>query len=213
MPEWHRQWNRLPNGSFTLFLLGLIAFRLGLFDHPEAHRRTIIALMVAGCASWALATWVFPVGSPAPPVLPATTSVGDLAGIIARANAFRLIKVEWLAFTYIGAVLLLVAHNREWIRRLAPFAWTGRMALTNYMTQIVLLDTLFTPHGFDLPVAPLMVPGYAVVLFAAQAALSRWWLGRYRLGPLEWVWRSITYWRWQPLRIVPPVVPGVVAPA
>ena len=66
---------------------------------------------------------------------------------------------------------------------------------------------------FGLSVTPLMAPVYAIALFAAQAAFSKWWLARYRLGPLEWVWRSVTYWRWQPLRIDPPAVPGVAVPA
>ena len=55
MPAFHKQWNLLPTGSFTLFLLGLIAYRLGLFDQPERHRRMIIAIMTAGAVSWALA--------------------------------------------------------------------------------------------------------------------------------------------------------------
>ena len=40
-------------------------------------------------------------------------------------------------------------------------------------------------------------------LFAVQAVFSRWWLGRYRYGPLEWVWRCVTYWRWEPNRMDP----------
>jgi uncharacterized protein len=58
-----------------------------------------------------------------------------------------------------------------------------------------------------------MVPLGAITMFAVQAALSRWWLARYRLGPLEWVWRSVTYWRPQPMRIAPPVVAGAVSAA
>jgi uncharacterized protein len=211
MPAFHRQWNVFPYGSFTLILLGVIGFRLGLFDRPEEHRRLIVALMSFGVVSWAVATWAFPLGGPIRPS--PTDSVGDVATIILRANGFRLVRDAWLAFTYIGAMLLLVAHHRERLRRFSAFAWAGRMALTNYMTQVILLDTLFTPHGFGLSVTPLMAPVYAIALFAAQAAFSKWWLARYRLGPLEWVWRSVTYWRWQPLRIDPPAVPGVAVPA
>jgi uncharacterized membrane protein YeiB len=104
---------------------------------------------------------------------------------IARLNGFRIVRDQWLAFTYIGAILLLVAHDRAWLRRLSPLAWAGRMALTNYMMQVVLLDVLFTPHGFGLKVPPIMVPIGALLLFGLQSALSRWWLSRHRLGPLE----------------------------
>jgi uncharacterized membrane protein YeiB len=40
----------------------------------------------------------------------------------------------------------------------------------------------------------------------AQVAMSRWWLSRFRMGPLEWIWRCVTYWRLQPLRIESPVL-------
>jgi len=208
MPAFHKQWNLLPTGSFTLFLVGLIAFRVGLFDHPERHRRTIAALMVAGTVSWALSNWVFPIGSRPPPVIPPDTTPADMAWVIARANGFRLVRDQWLAFTYMGAILLLVSHSRAWINRLAPLAWTGRMALTHYMTQVILLDTLFTPHGLNLGVTPVMVPLGALALFGAQALFSRWWFARYRLGPLEQVWRAITYWRWEPNRLIETTTPA-----
>ena len=213
MPAFHRQWSLLPWGSFTLFLIGLIAFRLGIFDHPEAHRRLIIACAAAGVASWAFVWWVLPIGPRPPQVLPHDLTVGRMAATIARVNAFMLVRDAWLAFAYIGGVLLLVANDRAWIRRLAAFAWTGRMALTNYMTQVILLDSLFTPHGLGITVTPAMVPLGAITLFAAQAVLSRWWLARYHLGPLEWIWRSATYWRPQPMRIAAPVVAEAVSTA
>jgi uncharacterized protein len=204
MPAFYRQWDTLPWGSFTLFLIGLIGFRLGLFDQPEAHRRMIIALMIAGCASWAVSNWVLPIGGPMS--LPAAgASPIDVVGDIGRGNAFFLLRDQWLAFTYIGAVLLLVAHDRAWLDRLSAFAWAGRMALTNYMVQVILLDTLFSHHGLGLTVTPLMGPVCAAALFTAQVFFSRWWLARYRLGPLEWVWRSVTYWKLQPQRIAVPV--------
>ena len=213
MPAFHRQWSLLPWGSFTLFLIGLIAFRLGIFDHPEEHRRLIIACAAAGIASWAFATWVLPIGPRPPQVLPDDLTIGKMARTIARVNAFMLVRDAWLAFAYIGGVLLLVAHDRVWVRRLAPFAWPGRMALTNYMMQVILLDSLFTPHGLGITVTPAMVPLGVITLFAVQAALSRWWLAHYRLGPLEWIWRSVTYWRPQPMRIAAPTVAGVVSTA
>jgi len=211
IPAFHKQWNVLPWGSFTLFLVGLIGFRLGLFDHPEQHRRMIVALMVAGCASWAMAEWLFPIGAIPKPPLAKDARVLDLIAIIARANGFGIVRDQWLSFTFMGAVLLLVARSRAWLVRLAPFAWAGRMALTNYMTQIVLLDTLFTPHGLGLTVPAIMVPVYALALFTSQVLFSRWWLARYRLGPLEWVWRSVTYWRPQRLRVETPILGAVVA--
>ena len=79
----------------------------------------------------------------------------------------------------------------------------GRMALTNYIMHSVILTTLFYGYAAGLygqiSRAPQMLIVVAIVLF--QVAFSSWWLGRYRFGPLEWLWRSLTYKEMQPMRI------------
>jgi uncharacterized protein len=207
MPQFQWQFNWHPGGSFTLMLAGLLAFRLGIFQDPAGKRRTILALMLAGAASFVIATWVLPLKG-APPMsldalLKSTTPLGDMSRTIASTNAFMLVRDSWLAFVYIGIVLLLVGYDRAWIQRLAPFAWNGRMALTNYMTQVAFLDITFSPYGLGRTVSPPFILVGAIGLFAVQALFSRWWLGRYRYGPLEWVWRCVTYWRWEPNRFNP----------
>lgn len=189
----------LPVNTFTLFLLGLIGLRLGLFDEPERHRRLIASLMLFGAASWTVSTWLF-LAFPAQSGTPYLRSL-----ILARLQyGFGLIRPMWLAFTYTGVVLLLVARNPQWLRRLAVFAWTGRMALTNYFIQIALLDLAFSKYALGLSVTPLAGLAMAVALFLADALFSRWWLARFRYGPFEWLWRSITYARWQPWRLAAP---------
>jgi uncharacterized protein len=76
------------------------------------------------------------------------------------------------------------------------------MALSNYLAQSVVLGFVFYGYGLGLfgklgsaPVALLVA-----VLYAGQLVLSRAWLRRYRFGPVEWLWRSLTYGRWQPMR-------------
>lgn len=44
-------------------------------------------------------------------------------------------------------------------------------------------------------------PVFALALFGLQVLLSRWWLSRFRFGPMEWLWRSLTYLKPQPLRL------------
>jgi uncharacterized protein len=88
-----------------------------------------------------------------------------------------------------------------WLRRLAPFGWTGRLALTNYMIQVALLDLTFSKYGLGLQVTPLVGLTMAVALLAADALFSRWWLAWYRYGPFEWLWRSATYGSWQSARV------------
>jgi uncharacterized protein len=188
----------LPVNTFTLFLLGFIGLRLGLFDEPEKHKRIIASLAVFGVLSWAFIT--FGTG-----LLQPITQGGLLRVMVLNRlqYGFSILRDMWLAFAYIGVVLLLVARNRAWLRRLAMFAWTGRMALTNYMIQIALLDLTFAKYGLGLAVTPLIGLTMAVGLFIVDALVSRWWLARFRYGPLEWLWRSITYGQWQPLRHSP----------
>jgi len=130
-----------------------------------------------------------------------------VAALIASPNAawpveygFGLIQDQWLCFTYIGAIVLLLAFRPGWLRRLSLFALAGRMALTNYMLQAATLDVLSSGYGADLKLRPFLYPIAAALLFGTEGLLSRAWLARYRFGPLEWVWRSVTYARLQPLR-------------
>jgi uncharacterized protein len=193
--------------DFPLFILGLLGLRLGLFDRPREHRRLIAALALFGVASWAAASFLLPRLAPGPDVAAASVLRFDL--LTQLAWGFGIVREMWLTFAYFGAVLLLVAHDPgRWLRRLAPLAWPGRMALTNYMLQVMVLDLTFSPYALGRTIRPLGVPVAALALFAAQSAASRWWLGRFRYGPLEWVWRCVTYWRRQPLRLPPATAPA-----
>jgi len=185
----------LPVNSFMLFLLGFIALRIGIFDEPERHRRLIVTLAVVGTLLWAVDAFVFP-------KLPVHETGPIVRAVVLNRlqYGFGLVRDMWLSFLYMGIVLLLVARDRDWLRRLAPFGWTGRMALTNYMIQVAFLDLTFSKYGLGLQVTPLVGLTMAVALFAVDALFSRWWLTRFRYGPLEWLWRSATHARWQTLR-------------
>lgn len=196
MPWFQTQWySLLPVNTLTLFLIGVIGLRLGLFDEPGRHTRLIVGLMVFGVAAWAYETWA-----------PGRTPVEGapfLREMLLRRLVwgFGLVRGMWLAFTYMGAVLLLVARNPVWLKRLAVFGWPGRTALTSYMSQIIILDLTFSNYALGLSVTPLVGAAAAVVLFLVNVAFSRWWLQRHSYGPLEWLWRSATYARWAESRV------------
>ena len=78
------------------------------------------------------------------------------------------------------------------------------MALTNYMSQVIFLDLAFSNWAFGWKVTPPWILVWAFGLFTVQALFARWWLSRFAYGPLEWIWRSVTYWRLAPMRRVPP---------
>ena len=87
-------------------------------------------------------------------------------------------------------------------KRLDFLAPAGRMALTNYLLQSLFWTWMFFGYGLGLwgevPRAATVV--LALVFFALQVLLSRWWLDRFRFGPAEWLWRSLTYLQLQPMR-------------
>ncbi len=78
----------------------------------------------------------------------------------------------------------------------------GRMALTNYISQTVIANLIFSGIGLGLYGSLDRTGIYAIMVafWVVQLSFSMWWLARFRFGPLEWGWRSLTYWRWQPLR-------------
>lgn len=211
MPEYFRRSSVLPAENFTFFLLGMLAFRLGLFDRPERHRRLIASFMIGGAMSWACSLWVLPI-SAAPPSPHSHGLILSAVSELARTNGFMLVRKQWLVFTYMGAILMLAARP-AWLARLAPLAWAGRMALTNYVMHVILLEVLFTRHGFGLALPASTVFVAALLLFAVQAFASRWWLSRFTAGPLEWLWRWFTYWARPRLRGDSPETRRLLAPA
>jgi uncharacterized protein len=118
-----------------------------------------------------------------------------------------------LGLFYVSAIALL--FRRPVFRRaLSAFAPAGRMALTNYLSQTVIALLLFYGFGLGLmgKVGTAMALGLTAGLFAVQMLLSALWLSRFQCGPVEWLWRSLTYWRAQPLRHRPAPLVSSLAP-
>ncbi|MGH2708737.1 MAG: DUF418 domain-containing protein, partial [Actinomycetota bacterium] len=198
MAWFHRQpFFLLPGQTFCLCLLGLLAIRCGILEDPRRRLRVIAAFMVYGAAAWAIGRWGLPLWE-------ADFAVSGVAEAIGR--GLGLAQDQWLAFTYIGGLLLLLSYREEWLGRLAFMARAGRMALTNYLLQIAILDILFSGYGLDLEIREIMVIPATLLLFGGEVALSRLWLGRFRFGPAEWLWRSLTYGRLEPL-LIPRLAP------
>lgn len=107
-----------------------------------------------------------------------------------------------VAFGHIGLVMLIVKTG-VMQRLMRKFAAVGRMALTNYLMHSVILTTVFYGYGLGLygTIPRFWQMGFVVAVIGLQLVLSSWWLNRYRFGPVEWLWRSLTYWKRQPMRI------------
>lgn len=115
---------------------------------------------------------------------------------------------------YVSLVILMLfsASPLNKVRVLAPF---GRMALTNYLTQSLIASTFFFGYGFgNWGVSRVDQMLFVAVVIAFQIAFSHFWLARFRYGPMEWLWRAITYWTIPPMRIASPAAaPAVATPA
>lgn len=99
-----------------------------------------------------------------------------------------------LALGYLSIIILAAGR----LRVLAP---AGQMALSNYLSQSLFWTWMMYGHGLGLgPLLPrwshLLL---ALAFFAVQLMISHWWMARYRFGPAEWLWRSLSYWQRQPM--------------
>jgi uncharacterized protein len=108
----------------------------------------------------------------------------------------HLFSVPVLALGYVSGLVTIFQSPRgaKW---LAPFAWIGRMALTNYLTQSFVISFVLFGVGPGLALAGRIgtcaLTGIVVLAYALQMLFSRWWLGRFAYGPAEWLWRALTY--------------------
>ena len=180
---------------FALFLVGLYAGRRQIFENLSANLPLVRRVMWGGLGFGLVgqAIWFVSEKLPNPAWPYFTRHVGSLLEPFADAA---------LSFCYAAAVVLLAQHT-GWRKFLAPLAAPGRMALTNYLLQSVAFAILCPRYALGLfeQVRPAQAWGIAVVIFGLKLLISLWWLKRFRFGPAEWLWRTLTYGRFQPMRV------------
>lgn len=163
--------------TLALFMLGMLAWRSGLFADAAARRGTLLLVgSLLGAAGVVL------------------TAAGE-AGLLA--------SLAPVCLALACAALLIVALESAPVRRcLLPFAALGRMAFTHYILQSLIFGAIFFGYGLGqfgkLAPAPVFVLGVGV--YAVQLLLSQIWLRHYRFGPIEWCWRTLMYGRRQPMK-------------
>jgi len=102
---------------------------------------------------------------------------------------------------YLGLVVLFVKSGiMPWLQR--SLKAVGQMAFTNYLMQTIICTTIFYGHGFGLygkleRTEQILI---VLVIWIFQIIVSPMWLKYFRYGPFEWLWRSLTYWRFQSIR-------------
>lgn len=190
--------------SLPMFLCGLYAGRRRFFENAAAHRRTLWRTIIAGLGIGALAY----LGRGVLLMRWANSSLHIeqrlTLGLLWSAHA-------WGLAAFYASSMLLLLQRHSWQRRLAPLGAVGRMALTNYLLQAALIVPVCAGFGLFGRVTPSLGLLLALTVWSVQVPASVWWLKRFRFGPAEWVWRSLTYGRPQPMRTAdqPTVAIGV----
>jgi uncharacterized protein len=171
----------------AIFLFGLLIARKGILDNPQVFRDYFIrnrkrnVLIGLPISIFYAITYQY--------IDPIFFNYWYLLQIIAF-----FLGTPLLCFGYVGFILMMLqkAGESSWLSQFAP---VGRMALTNYLMQSVICTTIFYGYGFGLfgKLAPWMILPVAIIIFALQVWFSRWYFERFKMGPLERLWRTGTY--------------------
>ncbi|MCY7339121.1 MAG: DUF418 domain-containing protein [Sphingomonas bacterium] len=175
----------------AMFLIGLWVGRRALYANLDQHRPLLRRVATLGLG----------LGLPlAAAKAYVTLTADDRPAYEFAAECLYVLSTPTLALGYAAGFALLWANGRRGV--LAWSAPAGRMALTNYLMQTVLMSVIFYGWGFGQigKFGLIFVYPFSLALFAVQLGYSRWWLARYRFGPVEWLWRSLTYGTAQPMR-------------
>jgi uncharacterized protein len=187
---------RLPK-ILAMFLLGFYAYRRGYFQNLSRHQPFIRKVFLYGLVVGLAGNIAFAALAGQEALIP-PTPVG-IVGVIAYAFGVPALA---LAIIAVIAMLWQKAAGRKVLARFAP---VGRTALTNYLLQTVICVFIFYGYGFGLfgKVGATGATLIALGIFLVQIFLSALWLKFFAYGPMEWIWRQLTYRQRLDLRLKP----------
>lgn len=179
-------------GTWLTLLVGLWVWKQNLLQNPSIHlpmiRRWAVWGLGLGLAMSLLVSRILPMEA----FVKAHWSWAKaLMPLFVMAQVFG---TQLLAFGVMFGLVWLWSQPL-WRERLRPLTSVGRMGFTNYITHSVVCCFIFEGWGLGWygklgPFAGLLI---GLGIYTLQIPFSRWWLGRYRFGPLEWVWRTLSY--------------------
>jgi uncharacterized protein len=177
--------------TYGLMMIGLALFKVGyLRGDAPAWVHAILVLLGSGILALT--------NQQAVASLAGNFQLADFMGLGRTASAFGTLIVT---LGYASALMLL--HRAVGSQMLWPLAATGRMAFTNYLTQSLIMTAIFFGgRGLGL-FGQLDRPEIAVIvilIWVLQLAWSPRWLSAFSMGPMEWLWRCLTYGRLLPNR-------------
>jgi len=180
-------------GSLPMFLCGFYLGRRRIFDNLAAHQRGLRRMLIANLAIGVLGFGGYEFLSRALATHSPSLALWMMSRLLWHAHV-------WGLAVFYASSLLLLLQSRDWQRRLAPLGAVGRMALTNYLLQAVLIVPVCIAFGLFDKVTPTIGLLIALGVSALQMPASVWWLKRFQFGPAEWVWRRLTYGHPQSMR-------------
>jgi uncharacterized protein len=176
---------------FAMMLLGMAFLKNGILQAVKSNRYYLIMALLG-----------YAIGL--------TTNYFETNHVVS--NQFAIVPMDLVNISYdLGRVFTTVGHIAVimlFIKSgILPFlqrslAAVGQMAFTNYIMQTIICNTIFLGFGFSLYGKLQRYELYYIVfgIWILQMILSPIWLRYFRFGPLEWGWRSLTYWERQPFR-------------
>ncbi len=179
----------------SMMLLGMALFKWGVLSASRSAG-AYLAMVVLG----------FGVGLPLIWIGLQRNLVADFDFIAAQFNNshFNYFGSVFVSLGWIGVIMLLCRSGAiHWLA--ASLGAVGRMAFTNYIMHTVVCTTIFyNRSGLGLAkyeqLNRVELLGVVGAIFVFQMIASPIWLRSFRFGPLEWIWRSLTYWKLQPMR-------------
>ncbi len=179
----------------ALFLLGFALSRTGvvtaLGEHRPLLRRTALIGLGLGLPLNLPLAFAGTLGAAAGGTDAASMGVMDLAAVPAQ-----MIGAPLLAAGYLAAITLLCQR----VGTFGPLSAVGRMALSAYLFQSLAATVVFVGFSRYDAWSATQALGFVVATWAVLLVICPLWLQAFRFGPVEWLWRSWTYRRWQPLR-------------
>jgi uncharacterized membrane protein YeiB len=182
-----------------MFLLGSWFVRSGVMEDTGAHlalfRRLVLYALPLGLAMGLVGNAIGTHASPGMERDPYQIGVGlTMLGNLPA------------CLGYVG-ILVLMLHSATVFARIRVFAPLGRMALTNYLTHSIVGTLYFYHYGLgNYGMGRARQVLFVLVVIGLQLVFCHWWLSRFRYGPMEWLWRAITYWQLPPMRREAPAV-------
>ena len=182
--------------TFAFFLVGLFVGRSGFFkrykEEPKLMKKILVYSLIALVVSFGIMA----------------------GGFISMGTNFNLqswnamIGLTGMDMSNAAMTIIYIVLFTMWFKKskgeklLLKFAPYGRMALTNYVLQSIIFTFVFFGWGFGLIGELRQVYTFllALLFIALQMLVSKWWMQYFKYGPLEWLWRSLTFFKIFPFR-------------